>query len=460
MSFRHTSAMQVKTAIPNIVWPGVPTSENATLLAMQRQLQQSERMPLEEIQWLQFRQLGLLFEHAWKHSLWYRERLDQVNYRQGMKIDADFLCRLPILTRTELQQNLSEISCNRTPEEHGGISSVSTSGSTGKSITVYRTEVNQLMWMAQSMRDDIWHQREVGDKVAVIRFLGNTHEASTEYILDDWGSATAMAFKSGECAVKNVIDDVGEQVDWLLKERPQYLLTYPSNLRAICRILQSRDESLSIKVVVTMAEQLPDGLRQLCEEVLGAELQDVYSAQETGHLALQCPEQDHYHQLAEANYIEILDENDEPCLPGQTGRVVITSLHSFATPLIRYEVGDYAELGNACSCGRTLPVLNRVYGRARNMLRRPDGAYFWPMMEDGRFNAIADIRQYRLIQKTLDTLELQLVLSESLDYEQTRKMDDVLQESLGYPFKINYRYVDDIPRSASGKYEDFMSELD
>ena len=76
---------------------------------------------------------------------------------------------------------------------------------------------------------------------------------------------------------------------------------------------------------------------------------------------------------AENVLLEIIDAAGNPLPPGNVGRVVITVLHNLAMPLIRYEIGDYAAFGGECTCGRGLPVLERIVGRARNMLRLPDG---------------------------------------------------------------------------------------
>ena len=47
------------------------------------------------------------------------------------------------------------------------------------------------------------------------------------------------------------------------------------------------------------------------------------------------------------------------------GRIVVTALNNFATPLIRYEIGDYAEVGEICSCGRGFrPPTGRRRGRS------------------------------------------------------------------------------------------------
>jgi phenylacetate-CoA ligase len=98
----------------------------------------------------------------------------------------------------------------------------------------------------------------------------------------------------------------------------------------------------------------------MVEEAWGVPVIFIYSRAEIGVMALQCPQNDHLHVQSENVRLEVLDDDNMPCQPGETGRVVVTPLHNYQTPLVRYEIGDYAEVGEACSCGRGLPVLIRI----------------------------------------------------------------------------------------------------
>ena len=117
--------------------------------------------------------------------------------------------------------------------------------------------------------------------------------------------------------------------------------------------------------------------------------------------------------MAESVKLEVLDADGAPCPPGAVGRVVVTSLHNFAMPLLRYELGDYAEMGSPCSCGRGLPVLNGIRGRLRHGMIMPDGGrratYFGIS-----FYKVAAIRQYQAAQTARDTIELRLVVRRPL----------------------------------------------
>ena len=96
--------------------------------------------------------------------------------------------------------------------------------------------------------------------------------------------------------------------------------------------------------------------------------------------------------MAESVLVEILNDDGTPCAPGEIGRVVVTALQNFATPLIRYEVGDYAEASAPCPCGRGLPVIRRIMGRVRNLLVLPDGKKIWPAFGSRGLTEIAPIR--------------------------------------------------------------------
>jgi phenylacetate-CoA ligase len=153
--------------------------------------------------------------------------------------------------------------------------------------------------------------------------------------------------------MRHVTTPLSEQFDWLLDQKPDYLLTFPSNLLALIRLSKERHVKLSaLREVITLGEALDPAVREICEKEWGLPVVDAYSSQEFGMLAVQCPAASHYHVQSENVLVEILDERDEPCPPGQTGRLVITALHNFATPLIRYEIGDLAIPGESCACGR------------------------------------------------------------------------------------------------------------
>jgi phenylacetate-CoA ligase len=254
--------------------------------------------------------------------------------------------------------------------------------------------------------------------------------------------------------------DVRQQLRWLQEYQPVYLLSLPSNLRELLRLCEQEGVDFpDLQQVRCFGETVTAELREHVRRVWGVGLSDIYSSQEVGYMALQCPEHEHYHVQAETMYLEVLDEKGKPCSPGEIGRVVVTPLHNFAMPLLRYEVGDYAEVGEACPCGRGLPVLKRIVGRTRNMARTPEGRCYWPSFPLEDWLDVANIHQFQLRQIAIDRIEVLLAMDGELSSQQAKLLEQRLQHSLNYPFKLDFRYVDAIPAQKNGKYEDFVSLL-
>ena len=154
----------------------------------------------------------------------------------------------------------------------------------------------------------------------------------------------------------NIKEKIDAQIQWLQKHRIYYLLSYPSNIREMAKkCLEAGILLPDLGQVRTFGETVSDELRDLCRQAWNVEVKDMYSSMEIGYMALQCPDHEHYHVMSEGVLLEVLDDAGNPCKPGDIGRVVITDLHNFATPMIRYEILDYAQVGEPCPCGRGLP---------------------------------------------------------------------------------------------------------
>ena len=315
------------------------------------------------------------------------------------------------------------------------------------------------MLRAANLRYHLWFKRDFSAKTACIRMLkGKQLEAAKANRAVPW----ADGFSSGPMVMRHVATPVSEQFDWLLDQKPDYLLTFPSNLLALIRLSKERHMKLgALREVITLGEALDPAVREICEKEWGLPVVDAYSSQEFGMLAVQCPAAPHYHVQSENVLIEIIDERGEPCAPGQTGRLVITALHNFATPLIRYEIGDLAIPGESCACGRGLPVITRILGRTRNMLTLPSGEQICPRFnfEDFLFESDSPIRQFQVIQKNLKTLMVHIVAQRNLTSLEEENVRQTLRAGARHPFEVLVDYVKEIPRSASGKFEEFRSEV-
>lgn len=319
-------------------------------------------------------------------------------------------------------------------------------------ISFRNTEVTYRIWQAITLREHRWHGRHPSLFHAFLR-PGAREDHPT------WGPPADLVYETGPSARFPSSEPVSAQMDWLVAAKPDYLLTLPSNLADLVDESRRRGISLSgLREVRTVGEVMPAALRRRVREAWGVRVADIYSASETGYLALECPEvEGRYHVQSECVLLEVLTEDGRRCAPGEIGEVVVTTLHNYAMPLIRYAIGDYAEVGAPCPCGRGLPVLERILGRVRNMLTLPDGSRRWPLFG---LNHLPDIpiRQYRVVQKDRRRLEVHLVCPRPLSEGEEATIRDTLRQRLHPGFTIEFRYPADLPRNAGGKFEDFVNE--
>jgi phenylacetate-CoA ligase len=450
-----------KSSIAGNMWPGVAHGRGAALLAMQFQLERSQWWPPEMLRRQQFRQLGAVLAHALATVPYYRARLEGLGIDPARGVDEADWARLPLLTRKDIQEAGESLFSASVPAAHGKTHSLSTSGSTGMPVTTKGTQLTQFFWLSFTLRDQLWHGFDMSAKLAAIRFSQHATGAYPEGMsMAGWGPATDPAFATGPAVFLNIATPIEQQVEWLQRENPQYLITYPSNLAALLAHCRERGARIpSLRFVETLAEILHPDVRAACREAWGVKVVDMYSSQEVGYIALQCPEHDHYHVQSENVLLEVLDDDGRPCGPGETGRLVVTPLHNFAMPLIRYSLGDYAVVGEPCPCGRGLPVLTRVLGRVRNMLTLPSGERLWPYFGGNKFGEVAPVSQYQIVQKSLTELEVRVVPTRPLTREDESRIREVIEGEVGSGFSISFSYPQEIGRSKGGKFEDFRSEI-
>jgi phenylacetate-coenzyme A ligase PaaK-like adenylate-forming protein len=450
------------SAAPGIVWPALPRPDAARRLALLQQLAESQWWPPETLRDWQFRQLSALLSHALNTVPFHGDRLRAAGVRQGRPVSPEVWARIPLLTREDLQRSGPSLHSRELPAGHGSTHKVTSSGSTGMPIEALGTGITRLLWDVFTVRDHLWHRRDSRGKLASIR---NFPEGKGHYPHGvrgrNWGAAVATIYPTGPAVGLAVTATPEQQAKWLRRQDPDYLLIFPSALRALAGYCRENGIALPrLREVRTISEVLAPEIRVACREAWNVKVADIYSAIEVGYMAVQCPDHEHYHVQSEGVLLEILREDGRPCAPGETGRVIVTSLHNFALPLIRYDIGDYAEAGQACPCGRGLPVIGRIAGRVRNMVTLPSGERYWPPVYGERFREVAPISQFQIVQKSLTGLEVKLVAERDLTEEEKDRLRDLIHRRIRYPFELTFTYHDQIPRGPGGKYEDFKCEID
>ncbi|THB73373.1 MAG: phenylacetate--CoA ligase family protein [Gammaproteobacteria bacterium] len=451
----------IKGSIPYCTFPRIAKGPAATSLALQYQLNHTQWWPEEKMREFQLKQFGNLLRHAIETVPFYQQKYQSLGISSIEKIDQYTFSNIPIISRKEVQEFQADIVSSAIPQDHGRVGKASTSGSTGRPVEVSTTELSTLMWKAFTLREHLWFKRDMSKKLAAIRYAPHgTAESTDRPCSKGWGMSTDAAFETGASAFLNSNVDIRAQADWLIRENPEYIMSHPSNILALGEhFLEKGLRIPNLLEFRSHGEPVTEKLRDVILSAFGVKITDIYSTVELGYLALQCPENDHYHVQSEGCILEILDDDDKPCAPGEIGRVVVTPLHNFASPLIRYELGDYAQVGEKCSCGRGLPVIKQVLGRVRNMVQLPDGGQIWPEFGFADFADITAIKQVQLIQHSFDLIEAKIAVTSSLSDEDEDRLLKLWRRNFRHNFDIEFTYVDEIPRGPRGKFEDFVCNI-
>jgi phenylacetate-CoA ligase len=386
----------------------------------------------------------------------FARRLADVGLTADDLAAPDALAALPPLRRGDVQDLGVDLFARNVPDSHLPVSEVRSSGSTGQPVTVRRTGVNGVIWSALTLRDHLWRDLDLEGGFLSCRFrVHQLEDRST------WGMPFALVFRTGPGRVVPLLASVEELARRVVEFGPHLLQVYPSVLGPLADHLAAQALTVpNLRYVHTIGETLSDGVRRTAAERLGVRIWDTYSCEEVGNIAFECPDEGTYHVPAESLIVEVLDEEDRPCGPGERGRVVVTDLHNLASPIVRYDLGDLAEVGEPCGCGRGLPTIRRVLGRQRNLVRLPDGSRHWPIVGIHQFRDIAPIRQFRCTQRTADEIEVEMVVDEPVAAGVEAELTRVIQAGLGHPFRLRFTWLDRLlERPPGGKFEEFRCEL-
>jgi len=423
---------------------------------------------LEESQWWpaarlldhQLARLRELVAHAQRTVPWQRERLRQTGLDAARPFAWEDWLRMPVMTRREVQEHESGLVSNAIPPALGQRVTNQTSGSTGTPVRVHGTANDARIFRAVTQRHYQWHPHDFSERYAVIRRMSRVkaeYPAGLEQ--PAWGDRALFPFPTGPAALLSVRASIAEQAEWLARQNPGYLLTYPSNLQALAEHCLERSIALPrLRHAASIGEVVSAGARDACRAAWSAPVIDTYSAEEVGVIAHQCPAHEHLHVQGETVLAEIVDDAGRPCPPGAVGRVLVTPLYNYAMPLMRYHLGDYAEAGAPCPCGRGLPVIARVLGRERNsLLVTASGERYWPAFGSRGLTGVAPVRQHQFVQTALDTIVARLVTAAPLSPAEEDSLRRHVLAQLPPGFRLELAYCDDIPRNAGGKFENFIS---
>ena len=360
--------------------------------------------------------------------------------------DEGQLGRLPVLEKSALHAAGGNDLLSQPPER---LFPITTSGSTGQPLRVFRSRTDQAEVSALWARILHAFGHGVFDRQVNINTGTAVARKGPVALLRRMGVLPEIRHVSS-------FEPVERQIEVLRELRPHTFSAYAASLELVAEALLERGISdIRPKVVFSAAMPLSERGSALAEQAFGVAPFDVYVTSELGPLAWECPvERGTLHLNDDVQILEILDDQDRPAPDGETGHVVVTQLCCLAQPLLRYRLGDLAaRIPGACSCGRGLARLSPVQGRSRHMIRMPDGRVLFSMMVSTVVKQFPEVRRWQLRQISSEVLRLLVVPTPAWHERVAGALREELTSRFGSGMRFEVAPVDDIPLAPTGKLQ-------
>jgi phenylacetate-CoA ligase len=392
-----------------------------------------------QLQQLQSEKLHQLLSHSVANSAYYKQ-LHVAENENAM----DWLSSFPILEKKTFRKNV-EMIVTRNPDE--SLTAIMSSGSTGPPSKVYFSQDElsnnralQILWWE-------WAGYRFGK--SLLQTGVNMNRSREKAIKDKLLNTRYIDAMSHDKA------QILAELELLRKEPRAHFVAYASSLYLFAKIaLENGIKDVHFESVISLGEKLLPQFREAIEKAFSCKVFDTYGASEGFLIASQC-KVGNYHIMSPHLVLELLDDEGNEVKPGEMGRVVLTGLDNFTTPLIRYEVGDLAikaELSQ-CTCGLHLPLLGEVIGRQTEFIMSPTGKYITVQSVVRILKQFPEIDQFKLIQLGVSELKLIYVSPKNQIDIRENLIKTAFEEIFGEILHFGFEKVTELPKAKSGKFQ-------
>jgi phenylacetate-CoA ligase len=401
--------------------------------------------------------LRKIVAHAYQNVPFYRSLFDAHGIRPGDIRGTNDLGRIPITTRSDIQHaSLADrIAAGVDPKS---LLEFRTTGSTGQCLVVSRKWREQKLLSLFAVRAMRSYGLRVRDVIGVPRVRVPTHPRDNQIprrIADSLGLYRRIIVdpRSGVDQVKTLYD-LGSEV---IQGWPTVLAEIAPRWKSL---RESRGMRKPVRFVLTGGEMLTAAAHDNITRGFDAPVYDLYGAHETSLVAWQCADSGEYHLSDETICAEVIRDG-RIAEPGGTGEMVVTMLHSFAMPFIRYKLGDMVVQGSAiCSCGSPFSTIRAIQGRTADFLSLPNGRFVHPQdIARDSYLAAHWIRQLQVVQQTVDRFELHVVPAREPSPAEIEAVRPAIAWLLGPGVSFDVVVVQSIDRTMDSKFRVYRSNL-
>jgi phenylacetate-CoA ligase len=443
-------------------WPPLPEGSLSQVWAAYLTLDRTQWLDPAEVELHQLIQFRAILEHCLEHVPYYRRLLGEHGITSSSIQSMDDFRRIPLLSRRTWQEQFDDLGARQLPAGTVALDEDRTSGTSGVPVRILKTNLCYIWWLAFYLRDLEWSGLSPTGSMAAIRATLKTGPELERFLqgerMPSWNPILQPLLEMGSLYGMDIGQQPRRQIEWLRGVNPDYLLSHTSNLELLAGILLDEPQRFPrLRAVQAISETLTEEAQTKIEAAFGAPVKNLYSCAEAGYLASPCPQGHGLHVHAENVILEVLDDANQPCKAGETGRVVLTALHNFRTPFIRYEIGDRVTLeSERCPCGRGLPTLAGVHGKYRPMFRLADQRL---KHSSGLVHAISVIgghHQHQVEQVALDRVIVRTVPNQSWTADHPYRIRQAVQEFFESPIHVDLEIKERLELPRSGKLQSMI----
>ncbi|MDJ0898990.1 MAG: hypothetical protein QNJ55_09270 [Xenococcus sp. MO_188.B8] len=410
-----------------------------------QELKNNEQLSYEQLINYQNQKLRLTVKKAYQTVPYYRQLFDELKLTPEAIKTIDDLQLLPIMSKSDIRGKEKQFVSNAVPWKY----KTTTSGTTGTPVNLFRDYYNINFEHATFWRRRSWGKCSLDDPMVILKGDIIIPANATKPPFWKYVSSDNMLLMSSYHLSDRFIP---YYLDKLRNFNSSIIEGFPSNIYRLARYMQLHQElPLNFKAVFTSSETLLPHQCQVIEEYLG-QIFDYYGQSERVAHFSHC-EHGNNHYVMDYSIVEFL-----PTKSSGLYKIVGTTLHNAAMPLIRYDTKDFVRISHrSCPCGRAFPVVDLIEGRQEDYIATPCGKFVGGI--GIVFTNVPNLIEGQIIQEEIDSLRVLIVTTENFTDDDRNVLLKNIRERLGANMEIIIQKTAAIPRTKRGKFKLTLSKL-
>lgn len=420
------------------------------ILPVLNELRRTDKISRDELSELRDTKLRKLMAHIQTNSPWYVDHWSAEGISPRDVRTVDDLAKLPILKKDDLRigmrnglvaKNIAKMSTDP----------VASGGTTGDPVRLLISRESRNWAGASMLRYFEWWGRKLGERMGILWGRQDPYGLSAVYKLRRKLTRllTRRLYMNTFYLDDNILESHYRR---LARYDPFILRGYANSIYLMALFIRKQNMPLwpSLRFISSTSERLTQEMRNVIEDVFNVPVANQYASGEVQGVAYECPEGREMHIAEEHVILEVVDEDGNPTMD-KAGRILLTDLDNYATPLIRYEVGDLGVVSQNSSCGRAHNILLDIEGRESEALEFDNGRKIGPAYWSVLMRPYSQIEQACIRVISNQSIQVDMVLNEELPKRISDYLSVAIREAVGEGVSIETRHVKHIPRVKSGK---------